>query len=109
MKTRRSMGSMVTSRYAVSALCFVSLRRSWSACEDLRRSCRPAGMAIVSGPAWTLRSTGPAAGAVLHALDLALQDAELDRVALIVGGVDRQNARLDLLQTRRRVVVARGV
>ena len=47
--------------------------------------------------------------AVLHALDLALEDAELDRVALVVGGIDRQHARLDLLQAGRRIVVARGV
>ena len=47
--------------------------------------------------------------AVLHALDLALQHAELGRVALVVGRVDREQHRLDALQARRGVVVARGI
>jgi hypothetical protein len=40
---------------------------------------------------------------------LALEDAEFDRVALVIGGIDRQNAGLDLFQTGRWIVVARGV
>jgi hypothetical protein len=33
---------------------------------------------------------------VADTLDLALENAELDRVALVIGGIDRQNAGLDL-------------
>src|SRR5438309_2551401 len=36
----------------------------------------------------------------LHALDLALQDSELGRVALVVGGVDGDERCADALQTR---------
>src|SRR5450432_1445952 len=46
---------------------------------------------------------------VADTLDLAPEDAELDRVALVIGGIDRQNAGLDLFQTGRWIVVARGV
>ena len=35
---------------------------------------------------------------VLDTLDLALEDAELDRVALVIGGINRQNSCLDLFQ-----------
>src|SRR5712691_10723479 len=45
---------------------------------------------------------------VLHALDLALEDPELWRVAFVVGGVDGDERRADALQARRRVVVVRG-
>src|SRR5467141_4210808 len=45
---------------------------------------------------------------VLHALDLALEDSELGRVALVVGSVDGDERRADALQPRRRVVVVRG-
>src|SRR5882724_3027214 len=44
---------------------------------------------------------------VLDALELALHDAELRRIALVVGGIDRQQRGLDALQAGRRVVVAR--
>src|SRR5258708_38245786 len=37
---------------------------------------------------------------VRYALDLAREDAELGRVALVGGGVDRQDAGLDLLEAR---------
>src|SRR5436309_973675 len=45
---------------------------------------------------------------VLRALDLALEDPELRRVAFVVGGVDGDERRADALQARRRVVVVRG-
>src|SRR5258706_11895778 len=35
---------------------------------------------------------------VLHALDFALENSELRRVALVVGGVDRDERRADALQ-----------
>src|SRR5436190_12811735 len=44
----------------------------------------------------------------LHALDLALEDPQLRRVALVVGRVDRDERRADALEARRRVVVVRG-
>jgi hypothetical protein len=47
--------------------------------------------------------------AVRHALDLAVEHAELRRIALVVGGVDREQRRLDLLEAGRRVVVARRI
>src|SRR5207244_7777125 len=46
---------------------------------------------------------------VLHAPDLALEHAELWRIALIVGGVDREQHRLDALEPGGGVVVARRV
>jgi len=48
-------------------------------------------------------------GAVLHALDLARDDTEFDRVTLVVGRVDRQDARLNRLQPPRWVIVTRRV
>src|SRR6185369_13477911 len=60
-----------------------------------------AGGAVADG----LRAGGDQiVAAALHALDLALHDAELGRVPLVVGRVDREHARLDLLQQRLRVV-----
>src|SRR4051812_12750214 len=47
--------------------------------------------------------------AVLHAPDLAVEDARLRRVALVVGRVDGEQRRLDLLEAGRRIVVARRV
>ena len=47
--------------------------------------------------------------AALHALDLPLEDPQLGRVDLIVGGVDRDQRRPDALEPGRGVVVARGV
>ena len=47
--------------------------------------------------------------AVLHALQLALHDAGLGRVALVVGRIDGEQRRRDALEARRGVVVARGV
>src|SRR5438105_2008496 len=47
--------------------------------------------------------------AVLHALDLALEDPELGRVALVVGRIHGQQGRLDALQSRRSIEVARRV
>src|SRR5258706_4092005 len=45
---------------------------------------------------------------VLHALDLALEDAELGRIAFVVGGVDGDERRADAREARRRVVVVGG-
>src|ERR1700693_3807824 len=45
---------------------------------------------------------------VLHALDLALENSKLGRVAFVVGGIDGDERRADALQARRRVVVVRG-
>jgi xanthine dehydrogenase iron-sulfur cluster and FAD-binding subunit A len=45
---------------------------------------------------------------VLRALDLALENSRLGRVAFVVGGVDGEERRADPLQARRRVVVVRG-
>src|SRR5262252_9433409 len=47
--------------------------------------------------------------AVLHALDLALHDAELGRVAFVIGGVDRDQPRPDALQAGLRVVILGGL
>src|SRR5262245_16673015 len=46
---------------------------------------------------------------VLHPLELALHDAGLGRVALVVGRVDGEEGGFYALQPGRRVVVARGV
>jgi len=46
--------------------------------------------------------------AVLHALDLALEEAELGRIALVIGRVYRHQRRFDLLQPGRGIVVVRG-
>ena len=43
------------------------------------------------------------------ALDLAVQHTQLRRVALVVRRVDGQQRRLDALEARRRVAVARRV
>jgi hypothetical protein len=45
--------------------------------------------------------------AARHALDLALQNAELRRIDEVVGEVDRDERRADLLQSRCGIVVAR--
>jgi hypothetical protein len=47
--------------------------------------------------------------AVLHPLDLPVEQPELGRVALVVRRVDRQQRRLDALQVGGGVVVAGGV
>ena len=67
--------------------------------------CRVAGGAV---PARVAARRDEHGAPVLHALDLALEDSELRRVALVVGGVDRDERRADAFQKRRRVVVVRG-
>jgi hypothetical protein len=46
---------------------------------------------------------------VLQARELSLHDSRLRRVALVVGGIDRQHGRSDAREARPRVVVARSV
>src|SRR5262245_23459068 len=46
---------------------------------------------------------------VADTLECAFSDAGLRRIALIVGGVDRENGGLDALEARRRIIVARRV
>src|SRR5215216_3901729 len=45
---------------------------------------------------------------VLHALERALHQSRFRGIAFVIGGIDRQQRRLDALEARRGIIVARG-
>src|SRR5580698_8140081 len=66
------------------------------------------GVGVRAVPVGVLTEGDDDGAALRHAADLALEDAKLGRVDEVVGGVHRQQRRLDLLKCRTRVVVVRG-
>lgn len=65
-----------------------------------------AGERVRPVPARLFRDREQEKTPVAHSVDLALDDAELGRVDLVVRAVDREERRDDLAEARLRIVIA---